>query len=252
MPTVNNASGVFATLNYNFDDPNGLVETLSVGAQKHLDSMPPFITTWQAQDILNNDVGGYYKNPLTNDIIVLREAACNIATGVNGAFSNLRFTATRLANTANTFLEHTNRLSGITPYTGEDDVNPYLDIALNSGKIVLYVTNQTDSIKNTAPIMGSFTSILVGPQIKSNSETINTHSYSAITTGEQNETINTYLTGANTFMTVRMNSDITYYTNLKNFINKYNQTKKFNKAGEVELELLMNVIGSEKLKSRIS
>jgi hypothetical protein len=253
MTTVNNASGIFATLNYNFDDPNGLVATLSDDAQKHLDSMPPFISSWQAQDIINNNVGGYYKNPLANDIILLRNAACNIGIGsITGSSGGVIIQAVKLANTANTFLEHTNRLSGITPYTGEDSVNPYLEIALNSGKVVLYVTNQTDSIKNTAPIMGSFTSILVGPQIKANAETINTYSYSTVTTEGQNETINTYLTGANTFMTVRMNSDITYYTNLKDFIDKYNQTKKFNKAGEVEIGLLMNVIGTDKLKSRIS
>ena len=252
MPTVNNASGIFDTLNYNFDDPNGLVTPLSQDAQKHLDSMPPFISTWQAQDIKNNDVGGYYRNPVANDVIILRSAAFRLAEGDPESPTSLMTTAIKLANTANTFLEHTNRLSGITPDTGEDSVNPYLEIAMNTGKIVLYVTNQTDSIKNTAPIMGSFTSILIGPQIKANSETINTYAYSTITTQLQMDTIEAYLTSANTYMRSRINSDISYYTNLKDFINKYNETKKFNKAGETEMNLLMNVIGTEKLKSRIS
>lgn len=252
MPTVNNASGIFATFGYNFDDPNGLVENLSTDAQKHLDSMPPFITSWQAQDIVNNDAGGYFQNPLANDIIILRNAVCNIAGGLNGASSNLIETANSLANTANSFLAHTNRLSGITPFDGADVINPYKDQALTAGKTALYITNQTDSIKNTAPIMGSFTSILVGPQIKANSETINTYSYTTITTPTLDQTINTYLTSANTFMTVRMQSDISYYTNLKNFIDKYNETKNLTKMGETERYLAMNVIGTEKLKSRIS
>lgn len=252
MPVVNNATGIFATLGYNFDDPNGLIEDLSTDAQKHLDSMPPFITSWQAQDIVNNDVGGYYQNPLANDIIILRNATCNIAEGLNGAFANLIMTANSLANTANSFLAHTNRLSGITPFDGSDVVNPYKDQAITAGKTVLYITNQTDSIKNTSPIMGSFTSILIGPQIKSNSETINTYSYTTITNSSQNETINTYLTSANTFMTNRMQSDILYYNNLKNFINQYNQTKNLTKMGETERYLAMNIIGTEKLKTRIS
>jgi hypothetical protein len=59
MTTVANSTGVFATLQYSFDDPNGAVQIFSANTQAHLNTMPAFIESWQAQDIANNDVGGY-------------------------------------------------------------------------------------------------------------------------------------------------------------------------------------------------
>lgn len=268
MATVNNATGVFATLGYNFDDPNGKVITLSADAQAHLNTMPPFITTWQAQDIKNNDIGGYYQNPLATDLINLANTSLTISdiSGANG-LANLRSISVGLANTANVYLEHTNRLTGITPFVGEDQVNPYLDQAISYGKTALYITNQTDSIKNTSPIMGSFTSLLVGDQIEANLNTIiafsqeidgsiinrnNPNTISSLLSEERVQTMNLYMRAANTFLRTRINSDITFYGNLKNFVDKYNETKKFTKLGETEEYLYMNFVASDKLKSRIS
>ena len=64
MVAVANSTGVFHTFGYNFDDPNGHIQQLSTDTQEHLDRMPPFVTEWQAQDIANNDFGGYYQNPM--------------------------------------------------------------------------------------------------------------------------------------------------------------------------------------------
>ena len=167
MAKVNNATGVFATLGYNFDDPNDKITTLSTGALEHLNNMPTFITTWQAQDIKNNDVGGYHQNPVISEITDFKNITLTIlshSSNANG-LGSLVTTSRYLANTANAFIDHTNRLSGITPFYGEDQVNPYLDQAINYGKTALYITNQTDSIENTAPILGSFTSLMIGPQI---------------------------------------------------------------------------------------
>jgi hypothetical protein len=66
MTIVANSTGVFATLNYNFNDPNGAVKEYSANTQAHLNTMPAFIESWQAQDIANNDVGGYFQNPVAN------------------------------------------------------------------------------------------------------------------------------------------------------------------------------------------
>jgi hypothetical protein len=268
MATVNNATGVYATLGYNFDDPNGNVPTLSTSALKHLNTMPVFITTWQAEDIRNNNVGGYYQNPLATDLINLANTSLTISdlSDANG-LSNLRSISVNLANTANVFIEHTNRLTGITPFVGSDQVNPYLDQAISYGKTALYITNQTDSIKNTSPIMGSFTSLLIGEQITANLNTIiafaeeiddsiinrfDANTIASTLSSERVQTMNLYMRAANTFLNTRMNSDINYYGNLKNFIDKYNQTKKFTKLGETEEYLYMNFVASDKLKSRIS
>ena len=269
MPQVNNATGVFATLGYNFDDPNNYVNTLSANAQAHLNSMPAFIQTWQAEDITNNDVGGYYQNPIANDIILIRGASENIAifSANVGSLANVVNISIYLANTCNSFLQHTNRISGVTPFSGGEITlpeDPYFDTAMAVGKTALYITNQTDSITNSSPIMGSFTSILVGPQISANANTITIYSTQIQNSisgvlGEttnlsptQITTIETYLQAANTFLSTRKNGDVTYYNNLKDFVNKYNSTKKFVNMGETERFLVNNIVGTDKIKSRIS
>jgi hypothetical protein len=265
MATVNNATGVFATLGYNFDDPNNQVVSLSSDAEAHLNSMPPFIVTWQAQDIRNDDVGGYYKNPVITELLSIKNSVLKILvdSDANG-LATLNVTSSFFANTTNAFIAHTNRLSGVTKFTGSDQINPYLDQAVTAGKTALYITNQTDSIKNTAPIMGSFTSLLIRPQLEANATALAAYSQE-IENGIDNpytthsvlmptriEIIDEYIQSANTFLTDRMNSDITYYGNLKKFVNEYNETKKFTKMGETERYLYMNLVGTDKLKSRIS
>ncbi len=149
MALVNNATGVYTTLGYNFNDPNGDVVNLSANTVAHLNSMPAFIDSWQAQDIANNTVGGYYQNPVasnTNSIITI---AGNIIIQANtGSSQNIancdliQTAANTLLTTATSFLAHTDRISGVTPFVGQDVVNPYYDTAMGIGKTALYITNQ--------------------------------------------------------------------------------------------------------------
>ena len=47
-------TGLYNTLGYNFDDPNGDVNTLSDNTIAHLNTMPEMIKSWQVTDIINN------------------------------------------------------------------------------------------------------------------------------------------------------------------------------------------------------
>jgi hypothetical protein len=276
MASVNNATGVYATLGYNFDDPNGDILQLSANTVAHLNSMPAFIESWQAKDIADNTVGGYYQNPVaanTNSIITF---AGNIIVEANGV-ANLEtiFTeANTLQLTATNFLEHTDRISGVTPFIGQDVENPYYDTAMGIGKTALYITNQTDNITNTSPILGSFTSILIGPQVGQsasqiqnyviliqnslNTEEIIDEGGNTITTTTSNLTpsqisdIETGLLNTNALLYDRQTGDVTYYTNLRAFVDKYNTTKKFTNMGETETYLVNNFVGTDKIKERIN
>ena len=276
MPTVNNATGVYAVLNYNFDDPNGYVQVMDANTQSHMNSMPAFITEWQATDIKNNDVGGYYYNSVANVTQSIWNTANSIITLVANVSnlntnSSIYVAATTLASTSNTFLIHTNRLSNIEPFTGLVEDQPFYLMALNLGRMAMYITNQTDGIINTSPIMGSFTSLLVTPQISANANTINAYvslissSISSNTDPVTLLTSNTsnlsnsqitqiYLGLANTnnFMAGRRNADVTYYTNLRNFVNNYNTVKAIGNLSETEKYLATNFIGTEKLITRIN
>jgi hypothetical protein len=263
MATITNGTGVYTTLGYNFSDPNGYVEVLSANTQAHLNAMPAFISTWQAQDIANNSVGGYFQNPVANSIQIIWNTANSLIISCNSvnSLSDMYNTAVSLSSTANSFMQHTNRLSNIIPYTGQDLTNPYYQTATSLGKIALYITNQTDSISNTSPILGSFSSILVGPQLSQNANTVNTYislvsgSVSGNTsnlTNTQVNQINSDLSNTDNYLAGRQSADVAYYTNLQTFTNNYNTLKQFTNMGETQTYLLNNFIGTPKIVSRIN
>lgn len=266
MALVNNATGVYATLGYNFNDPNEDILSLSANTIAHLNSMPAFIESWQAQDIANNTVGGYFQNPVnanTNSIIAISQTMITIAN--TGASQNLDgcnlivTAANTLLSNVTSFLAHTNRISGVTPFVGQDIVNPYYDTAMGLGKTALYITNQTDNITNTSPILGSFTSILIGPQIGSANTTLTNDlivltagvTANSLTNAQVNQILSN-ITNTNTLLVARQSADVSYYINLRSFVDKYNTTKKFTNMGETETFLVNNFVGTDKIKSRIN
>lgn len=270
MTTVANSTGVFHSFGYNFDDPNGHIQTLSANTQEHMSSIPPFIEEWQAQDIANDDVGGYYQNPVQSITLLIKLNAnaiymsANTSSGVTN-MSNVRTAAAALEASAFDFLNHTHRLSGVTPFTGENSSLPHLDMAMGVGRTAMYITNQTDGVINSAPIMGSFTSLMIEPQLIANNNTLTTYATNVQTSivitagtatsnmsGSLMTTINTHMTNLKTFMDYRRTSDVNYYTNVKNFVDLYNETKKLGGLGETGNYLINNLIGTEKAKARIA
>jgi hypothetical protein len=235
--------------------------------------MPAFIQTWQAQDIANNSANGYFQNPVVSYVQSIWNTAnsiISITSLVEQLNSSIYVTATSLKATSNNFMNHTNRLSNITPYNGQDTVNPYYDTALSTGRSVLYITNQTDAIINTSPILGSFSSILIGPQISANANTISPYVatintsifittdpggntiYSSNLTNTQITNINSGLANVNTYLSGRQSADVTFYGNLQTLLNNYNTLKQFSNMGDTQSYLLNNFIGTPKLVSRIN
>jgi len=258
MATVNNASGVYSTLGYNFNDPNGYVQIYSPTTQKHLNSMPAFIAPWQAQDAASGRAtnnANYFQNPTTNVINTISTTAANISSfiTVNGitSLSNVANIANSLITTTSNFLSHTNRISGVTVYAGDTTV-PYYTTAMSYGKQAMYIVNQTDGIINTSPMLGSFTSLLVTPQINANSNVITSeantilNNYASLTTPQINQIYNDW-SNTNTFLTNQQNADVGYFNNLQTFINNYNTTRQFSNLGETQNYLITNFIGTPTL-----
>jgi hypothetical protein len=132
---------------------------------------------------------------------------------------------------------------------------------------------------NNAPIMGSFTSLMIEPQLSSNNITLNTYReifansvvtstnttfdivlqqnvttttvYSNLTSASMT-TLITQMNNMKNFMDTRRVSDCNYYSSVRGFIEKYNKTKVLNNMGETEKYLVNNLIGTEKAKSRIA
>ena len=274
MALVNNASGVYATLGYNFDDPNGAVQNFSSNTQSVMSQLPPLIKTWQAQDITNNDVGNYFQNPVATDVNNIITVSNQIFELANSVFGNpdssysgpadlfpLIPISNTLTITASSFLVHTNKVSGVTSMVGATDtkVNPYYQAAVNYGKQAIYITNQTDGIVNNSPILGCMTSILIGPQISANSNTLSSD-YIILSNGISNNTLSdaqvtqivTDMTNINAFLSGRQSSDITFFGNIINFVSNYNATQQFASMGETETYLVNNLIGTPSLVSKIN
>jgi len=60
------------------------------------------------------------------------------------------------------------------------------------------------------------------------------------------------ISSANTLLFSRQAADVTYYTNLRTFVDNYNSVKKFTNMGETETYLVNNFVGTDKIKERIN
>jgi hypothetical protein len=282
-------ANTFFKLGYNFDDPNNDILELSANTIAHLESMPPFVVDWQSGDMANNDVDGYFENrvgPIANSIFAAANSVISDCTNANGlqgstititnlfadiATSNIRTVCTSYSN-------HTDRLSGVTNYsdyitdtgTAISATKPFLRTAISLGKMASYITYQTDAITNSAPILGSFTSLFIGPQINVSNTIIQTYpnlvnnsiSLSYDVNGNLIATSNMTLDQvtaikeqfANTggFMNARVFHDETVFTNTKIFVRELSTVRQFTSMGETETYLANNYIGSDKLVSRIN
>jgi hypothetical protein len=290
MATVNNGTGVYGTLGFNFSDPNGAVQNFSDDTIKHLNSVPAVITTWQAQDIANNDVGNYTYNPVANAIYAISDTANTLlgyadirgsTNAITGLFTNiltncqfLSLSGTTEVSNAETFLFHTSRMSNVRKI--DDDVKigldtsnvPYYQTATSMCKSATYIVHQTDNLSNNSIMLGCFTSILVANQINQMANTIiyagakisNSLSLIPLEINSYYKSILSYDTVlqiskdfSNTVImfTERENADKSFYANVKSLVTTYNATKAFNNMGETESFLVNNFIGTNKIKKRL-
>jgi len=291
MTTIANSAGVFARLGYNFDDPNETIKVFSDETKAQLNAIPALLTSSSGKDLATSNTSGYYKNPVATAVQSISNSAnliVSLVTTANGLQGSTGTITTLFANIANTILAntcqsyklHTDRLSGVRNY--DDDVSantsaiytsPYKDSAIGYGKSVMYLVNQTDGIVNTAPILGSFTSLFVGPQINANSSIISTY-YNIInnsivvtqnTDGAYSNTVYTsnlslsvvttidqQLANTNIFLGNRENHDKNYYANLKAVSKDYQELRKLQNLGESESTLIQDFIGTDKLLSRLN
>ena len=273
---------VFERLGFNFTDANNIVE-LSDGAKEYLNTIPKILNTWQEADLANNEVGGYFTNPVSNvanSIIAVSVSLMSATFNVNGdplisSIYNLANTIQYTDGSADLFIEHTNRVSGVTSMVSDevDEIFPYYITGMSVGQSIMYITNQVDGIQNNAPIMGTFTSLLVGeelqdtmnvvisyPQTILNSITITIggivpNTYPIKTSNLSNAVLQTMYDNVlylKTTMDDRRNHDITFYRNSLQIMDEVDSLRVFTGMGETQDRLINNYIGSDKLLTRLN
>lgn len=285
---------VFDRLGYNFSDPENKVNDYSSDTISYLNSMPPFLEDWQANDIANNTVGGYVTNPFSTTMATVNTSINLISASLPGnggstsaitnAFSNIANTCKVLTGyTYNSgdeitpvyvnvegeikkYIDHTDRISGVTPMTQANENNndkPFYDSAMGVGKALSYIAYQTSNVANAAPIMGSFTSLLIGNTVNTWISTISSYANTInasvdLSTGISNlslstvTTIDTNLSEIRTTIYTRRVHDENYYIAARDVLEETSSLKKYSSRGASDDYLFQNIVGTEKLLTRIN
>lgn len=278
-------SSIYARLGFNSSDTltNSTTQELSANVKTQLNMLPNLLTPWQIEDIATSNTSGYYVNPVANIISYIVTTAnnmLNISEGVTGTTNAITLLIRNTANLSNTiiestapgFLYHTNRLSNvIAPDVNVDEV--HYQTAIGTGKIMVYIVNQSDGIQNNSPIMGNFTSLYTSNTLSQQKITVDdwavtlNNSISITTTTVGGNTVyiqesnfsltqaqNMYdsISALNQTMINYRNQDNTFYQNSKAVLEDFNKVRDFSKLGQSETDMIMNAIGSDKIKQRLN
>ena len=278
---------LFDRTGFNFTDTSGAITTLPNTAIQQLNTAPALVPNqWMRDDLINDNTTGYYVNPVANSCNIIWNTANTLVSIANNLQGIANTTAlwttiyTTLGNIvdANTemvqFINHTNRISGVVPVTANTDAadKPHLEQAMQVGRALTYFIYQIDGREDNAPMLGSFTSILVAntvsdyantivtyPNTVNNSITITTETVGedVITTKTSNLTYNTVNSIAGfantlyTFLHDRRVHDENFYTNSIELVNEAKDISRYDNLGASENSLVQNLVGTDKLKSRL-
>ena len=242
--------------------------------------MPPLLNTWQTKDVADSNTSGYFVNPMAgtiSNITILSGNMANVSNSVTGTtnaitllIQNTNNIAFQIANTtAPGFLYHTNRQSNVIPMDSNTDEVHY-QTAMGVGKMLVYIVNQSDGVQNDSPIMGNFTSLYTGNTLNAQITLANTYyntfntSISTVSFGvppvityQSSISLSTAQAMYNAFanlqntMTTYRNQDNAFYQNSRAVMNDFNNVRDFSKMGQTEENLVLNVIGSDKIKQRL-
>jgi hypothetical protein len=253
---------------------------LSEKANNFLNTSPIQLSDDLKTDLANGSISrtDYFKNPVSSFVASLTSNTNSIiSVCVNDPTTY--FTqegasdkANNLANTANTFiveltefLEHTNRISGISPAFSQTDeltetgiFKPNFSSCMALGSYLMLITANTDGVRDASPILGMFTSLYIEDELFANNWHVG-NSTVFITTGDrasmtatQIEAVNTVIKQANTLISTRRISDENYYYQTESIVADYNILNSFQTAGSTERNLINNKIGTNKLKNIIN
>lgn len=267
--------GIYARLSP-VANSEGYVQPLANTTIKHMEMMPPLLNKWQQDDIANDAVGGYYTNPVgnvANSIGSTCISITNIEQLANTSAQTVYNCAVTLITSKNNFYAHTNRLSGLVPVNAATTELPHYSTAMITGKLMMYLTYQSDGVTNNSPIMGNFTSLYTQNTLSDYYTTIQNYPTilaagmsSTTTEGEGGSTTTwscnvsgtiltqmaTKLTEISSFMDTRRTSDVTFFQTSQAILDDYQEVRGFSGMGQTENQLIKDKVGSEKLLDRLN
>lgn len=191
---------IYTRLEYDYDGTG--VFNFSSNVISMMSSVPPLLEKWQTEDISNDDVSGYFKNPVANTIINIRADCAEIhgtlksssfvndqgntvttqtvsgsSNEITSMFTSMNVATANIAGTnGSLFYEHTNRISGVTTIA-ESSLQkkahlPHFSTAIGTGQLMTYLLYQTDNVANSSAITGNFTSMFIKDELEELEKTI--------------------------------------------------------------------------------
>ncbi len=257
-------ASVYERLNFSFDTGKfGDSINLSEGTKSYLNTAPVKLETWQKSDLANGSIvkTDYFKNPMINvtarlsdNVNVMNQIVQTIDTFDNGSGTAMKANLTNLIIEIRNYLSHTSNISGVTEARANVSETsnvithfPDYDKAVSAGEQILMLTNATDGVANTVPLLGNFTSLFISDDITANANNIindlvtvrnsirieviggETPTSSNISNLSANliSTITANVVAANTLLSTRRLHDWNFYRNSLNILDDYNKIIRF-------------------------
>ena len=281
-------ASVYERLNFSFDTGKfGDSINLSEGTKSYLNTAPVKLETWQKSDLANGSIvrTDYFKNPmitvttrLSDNVNVMNQIVQTIDTFDNGSGTAMKANLTNLIIEIRNYLSHTSNISGVTEARANVSETsnvithfPDYDKAVSAGEQILMLTNATDGVANTVPLLGNFTSLFISDDITANANNIindlvtvrnsirieviggETPTSSNISNLSANliTTITSNVVAANTLLSTRRLHDWNFYRNSLNILDDYNKINSLGRVGNTQKYLINNLVGTDKYKNNV-
>ena len=285
-------ASVYERLNFSFDTGKfGDSINLSESAKNYLNSSPDQLQAWQKSDLANGSIVAtdYFKNPmidvtarLSGNVNTMSQIVQTINIFENGSNTSMGTSLTNLIIEIRNYLSHTSNISGVTEAKANVTENsttithfPDYRKAVSAGEQILMLTNTTDNVANSVPLLGNFTSLFITDDINTSAnniindlvtvrnsirvETITDAGDPPVTTtvnvsnlsANVFTTISANVTAANTLLSTRRLHDWNFYRNSLNILDDYNKVNSLGRVGNTQKYLINNMIGTDKYKNSL-
>lgn len=260
-------SSIFERLQFNFPQQTTQnIPNLSEEVIKHMDSVK-ILTDWQIEDLANDNASGYFRNPVgnvTNQIISLCSGIASVANTAN--VPSLEFAAISCSSSCVEFKDHTERMTNLKELDEETSTKPHYKTSIGIGRMLIYVMRQNEDISNAAPILGSFTSVMIESEldILENDlselwEIIQTLPPDNILipptfTAEQTQAISdtiSKLSEISNLVNTRKSHDENFYDKSRQIAAEISELNELSNMGESQNFLMRNFLGTPKLIERL-
>lgn len=262
---------VYSRLGLNFDTTRfGSAQTLAPSAANTLNLIANTapLKTWQTTDLSAGPVvrTNYFQNPTAGNVASMLISANSLYYSANSANDSVtQSLASSLTIELNNFKSHTDNISGVTVSNSQGI--PSLNSAQNIGQLNMLTLSKSDGVSNTAPILGSFTSLFISDILTANTIKLTyyaneyTNSLSLnVTTGNTTSNlanseianIQNYIISTTNVLYNQRIQDWTFYQNSLQVSQDASFLQSFNSMGGTMTYLVNNVIGTPSLITKLT